>query len=61
MSREFNVENLENAVKKMDERIPIARQKGCPIFLKLSNFAIGLGFTAQSAEEFIKQELEKPS
>ena len=57
---EFNMANLEKGVRKMEEQSLSLGQKGRPMFLKLSNFAIGLGFTAQSAEEFIKQELEQP-
>jgi len=58
---EFNMANLEKEVKKMAGQSLSIGQKGRPMFLKLSNFAIGLGFTAQSAEEFIKQELENPT
>ena len=52
---------LEEAVKKMNELCPLRRVSGSPVYLKLSNSAIKLGFTAQSAEEFIKQELENPT
>ena len=57
MSEELNIENLEKAVKQMGMRCPSRMQRD-PKYLKLSNFAIELGFIAQSAEEFIKQELD---
>ena len=58
---ELNMVNLEKVVKKMEGQILSRGQKSPPKFLLLSNFATGLGFTAQTAEEFIKQELENIS
>lgn len=59
MSRELTIENLEKAVCEMGESL--LRRKSHSVLLKLSDYAIGLGFTAQSAEEFIKQEMENPT
>jgi len=56
LTKELNIENLEQLVKNMGSKSHSV--KNCPKFLVLSNFAIGLGFTAQSAKEFIKQEME---
>ena len=55
MAKELSIENLESAAQKM-RKVCVGKR---PLYLKLSNAAIKMGFTAQSAEEFIRRELEE--
>jgi len=61
VDKEFNLPNLETAVGEMrreDSGIPvIGKRQRCSPCLRLSNFAIKLGFNVKSAEEFIRHEL----
>jgi len=55
MIKEFNMANLEKAVEQMK-----AETSGVAVIEKkimLSDFAISLGFSVETAQEYIRQEL----